>query len=91
VVTVRATGPDRFTPVRCRRCGHATQRGRLTDARYLKRSVTGVRHLAAEDCCPDEYVLVCPDCGEVEPFDEAILCAECLEYPCACALGSPIS
>jgi len=81
---VRATGLDKHTPVRCRACGHRTRRGRLDSPQYLRRSVIGILHLSVCDCRPDEYVAVCPDCGEAEPFDEAITCAECLEYPCAC-------
>jgi len=84
VVIVRAIGTDKHIPVRCRSCGHVTRRGRLDGDRYLRRSVIGTRHLAAANCWPDEYVVVCPDCGAVEPFDEAILCAECLDCPCAC-------
>jgi ribosomal protein L37E len=83
---VCACGPDKNDPVRCRRCGHVTRRGELRTDRYLRRSLKGVRHVAAERCEPDEYVVVCPDCGARELFDDMVRCSECLEYPCICTL-----
>lgn len=84
-----AYGPDKYDPVRCRRCGHVTRRGELRTDRYLRRSLQGIRHVAAEMCEPDEYVVVCPDCGVRELFDDMIRCSECLEYPCICTPSAP--
>ena len=84
MVTVRAIWFEKNIPVRCRQCGLAAKRGSLNSPRYLRLALGGVRHVAWEDCSPDEYVVVCPCCGEVESFDDAIICAECLEYPCVC-------
>jgi len=88
-VIVCAYGPDKYDPVRCRRCGHVTRRGELRTDRYLRRSLQGIRHVAAEMCEPDEYVVVCPDCGVRELFDDMIRCSECLEYPCICTPSAP--
>jgi hypothetical protein len=74
-------------PVRCLRCGHLAERSWLHRPEYTRRTLRGTRHLAPGDCCPDEFVTVCPDCQAVEPFDDAILCAECLRYPCVCDAG----
>lgn len=79
-----AYGPDKYDPVQCSRCGHLTQRGLLETERYRRMSLRGIRYIAIEDCEPDEYVVACPDCGAVESFDDAILCAECLDRPCIC-------
>ena len=79
-----AYGPDKYDPVRCRRCGHVTRRSRLRTERYQWRSLKGIRHVAAENCQPDEYVVACPDCGARESFDDAVRCAECLDCPCIC-------
>jgi len=84
VVDVCAHGPAKYDPVRCRRCGHLTRRSMLGTERYQRRSLRGIRHIAPENCYPDEYVVACPDCGACESFDDAPHCAECLEYPCIC-------
>jgi len=75
-------------PVQCLRCGYGSERGRLEEESHHRRSLPGVRHVAPGDCEPDEYVTVCPDCGAEESFDEAIRCAECLEFPCICTVAA---
>ena len=71
-------------PVRCLECGQVTERRRLDRREYRRRTLAAVRHLAAGDCEPEEFETVCPECGAAGSFDEAVRCAECLEYPCIC-------
>ena len=71
-------------PVECQGCGYVTERRRLDDEAFVRRSVAGIRYLAPGDCEPDEYVSVCPVCGAWESFDTAVRCAECGAFPCIC-------
>ena len=73
-------------PVQCLQCGYVTERRRLADGDHWRRSLAGIGHVAPGACEPAEYVTACPDCGATESFDEAIRCAECLEYPCTCVV-----
>lgn len=85
-----ATASSLDDPVQCGRCGHVAERRWLAGETYLAVSLIGTRHLARPDCEPDEYVSVCPVCGAEEAFQDAITCAECLGYPCACwGAGQP--
>ena len=72
------------SPVVCRRCGHLAERRWLVRPEYTRLALRGIRHRAPGDCEPDEYETVCPACGAVESFEEAIRCAECRERPCVC-------
>jgi len=70
--------------VQCACCGLVARRAALEETEFHRQSLPAVRHLAPGRCAPAEWVLVCPDCGAVEPFIPALRCAECLERPCVC-------
>ncbi len=55
----------------CSECGHETNTDKLRDdPAYQKLTLRGQQLVAPGDCCPDEYVRVCPECGAEESFGE---------------------
>jgi predicted RNA-binding Zn-ribbon protein involved in translation (DUF1610 family) len=56
----------------CTECGHQVSEDSLydEDGEYMRCTLRGNHSGHPDDRCPDEYVTVCPDCGEEESFEE---------------------
>ena len=69
-------------PMACDECGGVVEQRCLSD--LLIRTLGAVGGLAPGLCEPAEYATQCDQCGAIESFQPALLCAECGQGPCDC-------
>lgn len=70
--------------MRCRACGDVVERDLLDRPAHSIRTLPARRLGHPDSREPEEFVTVCAECGAREPYQPAIVCAACLEYPCIC-------
>lgn len=71
-------------PVQCRHCGDVVERDLLDEPGHSVRTLRGRQFGHPDRREPDEYDTVCPECGALGPYQPAVVCAACDEYPCIC-------
>ncbi|HUU97173.1 MAG TPA: hypothetical protein VM487_15650 [Phycisphaerae bacterium] len=68
-------------PLVCRECGWIERADELYSAENFTKTFSGGIGPESE---PDEWALMCPDCGALDSYEPQPVCDSCSEYPCIC-------